>query len=266
VGPSTIENDNKWLEKEVLVKWAGKDLLHRAKTYHFYLKVSHVLLWIGMLSAIFTCALLLGMYMQVNFPNTPLVWKSYSHIVGINGSLAIVFALWMWLSGTTPLVDAAEYRCKGSFASNDSGSRRFSRSSSVLPLHTQLSQPFLEKNQSSISSVGIMERMRMKALNARSFPARKNPEPRIALRVRDASRSLDAFRQVHFPLHLDIGDDMKLITLEDLICNKFHAAHRSGARSVNTLVRLRDRLEIVDSMDVDELEDGDELEVVFTNV
>jgi len=266
VGPSTIENDNKWLEKEVLVKWAGKDLLHRAKTYHFYLKVSHVLLWIGMLSAIFTCALLLGMYMQVNFPNTPLVWKSYSHIVGINGSLAIVFALWMWLSGTTPLVDAAEYRGEGTFDSNDSVSRQFSRSNSVLPLHTPLRQPFFEKSQSSVSSVGIMERMRMKACNARSFQARERPEPRIALRVRDASRSLDAFRQVYFPLHLNIGDGMKLMTLENLICTKFHAAHGRGARSVNTLVCLRNRLEIVDSTDVDGLEDGDELEVVFTNV
>merc|ERR1719362_17673 len=151
LGPNSIgnSNDESWIEHEVIAKWAGKDLLHRAKTYHFYLKLSHVLLWIGMLSAIFTCALLLGMYMQVNFPHTPHVWIFYSHIVGVNGGLAIVFALWMWLSGTSPLVDSsAPASCStGSFESspgNDSSfcrdssrfqrSSTFSRSSSVLPL------------------------------------------------------------------------------------------------------------------------------------
>jgi hypothetical protein len=275
VGPSNIGNDNKWIQQEVIVKWAGKDLLHRAKKYHFYLKWSHVLLWIGMLSCIFTCALLLGMYMQVNFPHTPLVWKTYSGLVGINGGLAIVFALWMWLSGTTPLVDSTkEFRGEaGSFDSNDStwcDISRF-RSNSMLPLRT-LSQPFLEKQSSVLQPFlekpsSVMERMRMKAWNARSSPACEKPEPRMTLRVRDASRSLDAFRQVRLPSQGDVGDDMSLETLQNLICNKFRAAaHESGACSVSTLVRMRDRLEIIDSMDVAELEDGDELEVAFTDV
>merc|ERR1719362_405340 len=208
------------------MRWAGKDLLHRAKTYHFYLKVSHVLLWIGMLSAIFTCAVLLGMYMQVNFPHTPLVWKSYSHIVGINGGLAIVFAVWMWLSGTTPVVSSAsgnvEQRCLErqftSFNSDTSDTRSFRGSTSVLPL----GQPLLEKQPS------IMDRMRKKGWNAISPSANESSQVRMALKVRDASRSLDAFRQVYFPVQRDpdgyplglvaVADFVKL---ESLICAKF---------------------------------------------
>jgi len=278
VGPFSLEDESKWIDQDMIMRWAGKDLLHRAKTYHFYLKVSHVLLWIGMLSAIFTCAVLLGMYMQVNFPHTPLVWKSYSHIVGINGGLAIVFAVWMWLSGTTPVVSSAsgivEQRCLErqftSFNSDTSDTRSFRGSTSVLPL----GQPLLEKQPS------IMDRMRKKGWNAISPSANESSQVRMALKVRDASRSLDAFRQVYFPVQRDpdgyplglvaVADFVKL---ESLICAKFRgsdgrrasAAH-DAARSLDTLVRLRDRLEIVDNEDVSQLKDGDELEVTFTYV
>mmetsp|Transcript_4948 Transcript_4948/g.9270 ORF Transcript_4948/g.9270 Transcript_4948/m.9270 type:complete len:89 (-) Transcript_4948:35-301(-) len=88
----------------------------------------------------------------------------------------------------------------------------------------------------------------------------------MALRVRNASANTDAFRHVRFPLQSSIGNDTNLEKLESLICKKFRVAHGSGVRSVSTLVRLRDRLEIADSMDVTLLEDGDELEAVFTDV
>lgn len=266
VGPFSLDPESKWIDQELILKWAGKDLLQRARTFHFYLKASHVLLWVGMLSAIFTCALLLGMYMQVNFPHTPLVWFSYSSIVGINGGLAIVFAVWMWLSGSSPVITSEpknpEQPCLdrtiSSFNSDDPRSLR-SRSS-IFPLN----QPFLNKSPNDT------DRIRKKGWNATSS-ASETSQTRMVLRVRDTSRNLDAFRQIHFPVQREsdgcyLGPVANFVKLESLICAKFSGADGNRARSLSTLVRLRDRLEIIDSEDVTLLQDGDELGATFSYV
>lgn len=243
IGPFNLNKESKWVEQEVILKWADKDLLQRTKTYRCYVKVAHFLLWIGMLSAIFTCALLLGMYMQVNFPHTPLVWVTYSSIVGVNGGLAILFALWMWLSGAAanPAGDSSP-RSSASFMSEKSFGAL------ILPLLESGgpgAQPWLSRSHSS----------------------GRSPASLLWLRVREANSDLNSFRQVRFPSAFD-GESLAPLPdftkLESLICTKFQNKHNKQASCVKSLVRLCDRLEIADSEDVTLLQDGDELEVAFT--
>eukprot|EP00928_Gymnodinium_smaydae_P002499 TRINITY_DN10896_c0_g1_i1.p1 TRINITY_DN10896_c0_g1~~TRINITY_DN10896_c0_g1_i1.p1 ORF type:complete len:578 (+),score=123.33 TRINITY_DN10896_c0_g1_i1:296-2029(+) len=101
VGPYSLTQEPV-IEREQILRWADQDLQGRMTHYMFYLTLAHSLLWMGMVAAIFTCALLLGMYMMENFPNTTYMWQAYSYPVCLSGLLAIAFAGWMWFLGPAP--------------------------------------------------------------------------------------------------------------------------------------------------------------------
>uniref|UniRef100_A0A7S4R0T8 Uncharacterized protein n=1 Tax=Alexandrium monilatum TaxID=311494 RepID=A0A7S4R0T8_9DINO len=256
VGPFSIAKEFSALrsfDQAQIVKWAEKDLMLRMTTYQFYMKAAHLLLWVGMLCAIFTCSILLGLYMMEQFPNTPLVWITYSHIVGLNGGLAIVFALWIWRSSLNPVVASTGRQ------SVDLKNERLKRSRSSS------SMPLLENTSPSLFSCSPKTDSSRYSTGSKDSPFEQE---QVAFRVRDGSSGLDAYRQVNFPVRpvdprgpLEPAGDFA--QLEKRICAKFQGRRGGKTSCLKSLVRLRDRLEIVDDEDVAQLCNGDELEAVF---
>mmetsp|Transcript_70640 Transcript_70640/g.228798 ORF Transcript_70640/g.228798 Transcript_70640/m.228798 type:complete len:335 (+) Transcript_70640:1-1005(+) len=249
VGPFTIANETKSIEQAQILKWAEKDLLQRMRTYHFYMRAAHLFLWSGMLCAIFTCSILLGLYMKEQFPNTPLVWVTYSGIVGLNGLLAILFALWIWLAGPSPAPASGGHKRPSLEYGRSSTSPGGSFSAPLLDPTPRLSS----------GGCGGAE----SALLAQLW----QQEAQVSLRVRDTASNVDTYRQVLFPLQQGgrggrmARQDFAL--LEQRICAKFRGKDIDKVLHIKSLVRLKDRLEIVDGEDVAQLADCDELEVTF---
>lgn len=259
VGPTGISSEMRsTIEQAQILKWAEKDLLQRMTTYRFYVKAAHLLLWGGMLCAIFTCSILLGLYMMEQFPNTPLVWITYSHIVGSNGGLAILFAVWVWWSSVNPVAASTGSDKRHVGVKRDT----ITRNSSIASI--SCSSPLLENSANIFSCSSKAD------LNSSAASSPTSSEPQVIFRVRDASSGLDAFRQVSFPVcagPAGLIPTADIARLERLICAKFHTRRGGGGKAVSVkyLVRLRDRLEIIDDEDVAQLLQGDELEAHFTS-
>mmetsp|Transcript_57458 Transcript_57458/g.159030 ORF Transcript_57458/g.159030 Transcript_57458/m.159030 type:complete len:477 (+) Transcript_57458:55-1485(+) len=254
-GTATISSDFTTIDQDQIVKWAEKDLLQRMSTYCFYMKAAHLLLWIGMLCAIFTASILLGLYMMEQFPNTPLVWQTYSSVVAFNGGLAIVFTVWMWTFSSANPVRAVS-PCQHGGSVEPSCRRDSTMPSFTLPLLQNASTGVLGCSPTSQGS------SQDGSCRTSDVPARSPYDPQeVALRVRDADSERLVFREVLVPVKSGrLAVD--LAGLERLVCAKFQ--HRiSKVSSLLSLVRMRDHVEIVDATDVGRLVEGDELWAVF---
>jgi len=257
VGPYSIDNEPLAIEQAQILKWAGMDLLQRMVSYSFYLKCSHILLWLGMLAAVFTCTILLGVYMMENFPNTPMMWRAYTYPVGINGILGAAFALWMWLPGS----NRNALRSVSSWSMDaPGGTDRVKReSSSKLTLDGMI--------KSSSSNLGHQQRVcasfQIPTLCEPllpGFPSRSSRH--FELRVREAVASNGSYRRITF-------SPCKTPRFEDIrarICEKFADPSGSNAspKRLELLVRLCDSLEISDDEDAGVLVSGDRLEATLS--
>eukprot|EP00929_Paragymnodinium_shiwhaense_P054281 TRINITY_DN27196_c0_g2_i1.p1 TRINITY_DN27196_c0_g2~~TRINITY_DN27196_c0_g2_i1.p1 ORF type:complete len:633 (+),score=59.15 TRINITY_DN27196_c0_g2_i1:235-1899(+) len=235
MGAFSIPDEPSSIEQTQIIQWAQKDLLYRMKYYHFYLVLAHLFLWLGMLCAIFTCAILLGVYMMENFPNTPRMWKVYAYPVAASGALGVVYAAWIWLKGYTPAtmttLNAADCLPDGCGAfMRGAGTRP---ASSFREQSDPLAQPLLGRSSTSIHTHISMDnepglrregslRLPIESAqlpkaspslwkNSGASPLCSNARVRAAsnqtddeppivyeLRVRDSSSGHDAFRRVCF--------------------------------------------------------------------
>lgn len=242
VGPFAIANEMKSIDESQILKWAEDDLMLRLKNHGFYMRLTRLCIWLGIVSSIFTCSVLLGIYMRENYPNTPLMWFVYSHIVGMNGVLALIFAAYCWLCGMTPV-------CAGT---------NWSLPSTTSP--RSLSNPLLEPLQRITSRPSLV-----------SEPIR-TPGQTMSLKVRQAGVAAEAFRRVILLSRSEaVPAAFTFKELEERICNKFEAKGPASCASSNGrrvqrltfLVRLRDALELIDDEDMQVLKEGDELEATF---
>mmetsp|Transcript_73981 Transcript_73981/g.205633 ORF Transcript_73981/g.205633 Transcript_73981/m.205633 type:complete len:357 (-) Transcript_73981:34-1104(-) len=55
-----------------------------------YYTAGVVFLWLGVIANVASCAVLLGMYFQFNYPDVPWMWRSYVLVVVLGSSLALV--------------------------------------------------------------------------------------------------------------------------------------------------------------------------------
>lgn len=252
VGPFAIANEMKSIEEAQILKWAESDLMVRLQNHRFYICLTRLCIWLGIVSSIFTCSVLLGIYMRENYPNTPLMWFVYSHIVGINGGLAVIFAAYCWLRGAISMFARTSISNKSN--------RLWHWSSSSTGPSNALSTPLLEPLQRMASRPSLV-----------SEPI-QTPGHKMSLKVRQAGVGAETFRRVVLHNLSEAGPaTFTFEELEERICNKFVAkgpgfcASNAGRRAerLTLLVRLRDALELIDDEDVQVLKEGDELEATF---
>jgi len=208
VGPYSIGNEPLAIEQAQILKWAEMDLMHRMSTYKFYLRLTHFLLWMGMLCAVFTCTILLGVYMMETFPNTPMMWRAYAYPVGISGAFGVLYAAWMFFSGSGPSAPGADSNLGGSSAAkleryNSSG---FSNS---------YQEPLLNRRASAL----FPDYSFMPSSNGRM-------ETRgLELRVRDATSGSQSYRRVVVtPTPKLLGSAPQTVSFQDVeraVCAKF---------------------------------------------
>ena len=75
---------------DIILKLHSNYVTWWANWCEFYAELAKMLTWAAMIFNVFCCALLLGMYFQYNYADTPEMWKLYSFI--IVGGLIITFA------------------------------------------------------------------------------------------------------------------------------------------------------------------------------
>lgn len=233
--------------------------MHRLSTYKFYLRLSHFLLWLGMLCAIFTCTILLGVYMMETFPNTPMMWKAYAFPVGVSGILGVLYAAWMFYSGSGPSAGSADSK---SSSCGSSSSAKFERYNSDYRFSSPCQEPLLSRRSSTLFPDSLMQSSHGKA-GART----------IELRVREPASGCQSYRRVvvsHGPKQMfpAVGSSANSVSFQDVeraVCSKFSSGmdHGEGYQRIKMLEREKDMLEICDDDDVIELRNGDRLQVTF---
>jgi len=77
------------------VRLIAEGLLQKVNHYHTLYPVAQLFLWLGMLSSVLVCSVLLGLYFAANFPETPWMWRSYSGILASCAILTVSFYIWM---------------------------------------------------------------------------------------------------------------------------------------------------------------------------
>lgn len=77
------------------VKLIAEGLLQKVNHYHFLYPIAQLFLWLGMLSSVMVCCVLLGLYYQANYPNTPAMWRCYTFILVVCVIGSVIFLLWM---------------------------------------------------------------------------------------------------------------------------------------------------------------------------
>lgn len=77
------------------VQLIAEGLLERVNYYHTLYPIAQLFLWLGMLSSVLVCSVLLGLYFAANFPETQWMWRMYSGILGTCAILSGAFYFWM---------------------------------------------------------------------------------------------------------------------------------------------------------------------------
>eukprot|EP00929_Paragymnodinium_shiwhaense_P006983 TRINITY_DN110938_c0_g1_i1.p1 TRINITY_DN110938_c0_g1~~TRINITY_DN110938_c0_g1_i1.p1 ORF type:complete len:582 (-),score=67.03 TRINITY_DN110938_c0_g1_i1:148-1893(-) len=244
LGPFSIPDEPSSIEQAQIIQWAQKDLLYRMKYYHFYLVLAHLFLWLGMLSAIFTCAILLGVYMKENFPNTPMMWQAYTYPVAVSGFMGVLYAGWIWLQGHTP---ATLTNCSAAACWPQSCNPSLQRADASVDSFTQ---PLLGRGQTAETEPVERRRATRRTSSIEASPFRGASSPNLSrhmsanrlrggslgnieeegpvvyeLRVRDASAGHDAFRRVCFN---QPPSQMSMADIEVKICGKFDARNAAA--------------------------------------
>uniref|UniRef100_A0A7S2MXA1 Uncharacterized protein n=1 Tax=Alexandrium andersonii TaxID=327968 RepID=A0A7S2MXA1_9DINO len=73
---------------------------------HLFQKLAATCTWCAIIFNVLCCAVLLGMYYQFNYPDTPAMWRLYSSLLLIGLGLALALTLCAHLRG--PRLDAAK--------------------------------------------------------------------------------------------------------------------------------------------------------------
>ncbi|CAE8581283.1 unnamed protein product [Polarella glacialis] len=77
------------------VRLIAEGLLQKVNHYHTLYPIAQLFLWLGMLSSVLLCSVLLGLYYQANYPNTPWMWRCYSGILVACAIISVFFFVWM---------------------------------------------------------------------------------------------------------------------------------------------------------------------------
>ncbi|CAE8700412.1 unnamed protein product [Polarella glacialis] len=77
------------------VRLIAEGLLQKVNHYHTLYPIAQLFLWLGMLSSVLLCSVLLGLYYQANYPNTPWMWRCYSGILVACAVISVFFLVWM---------------------------------------------------------------------------------------------------------------------------------------------------------------------------
>ncbi|CAE8687028.1 unnamed protein product [Polarella glacialis] len=77
------------------VRLIAEGLLQKVNHYHTLYPIAQLFLWLGMLSSVLLCSVLLGLYYQANYPNTPWMWRCYSGILVACAVISCFFLVWM---------------------------------------------------------------------------------------------------------------------------------------------------------------------------
>lgn len=256
------------LERGDILKWADRDLHKRLHWYNAYMGWAQFFLWSGIFCSVFTSALLLGLYMQQNFPSTPLMFKVYSCIVTVNGVGGIVVVL-------KPIVTSFMHKTLGVWSSEDdadgtgSGANFDGFAQEIVPGvgRSESVESVLPRNWSKTSPVGSLSPTRRSSSAAEGF----EPVRPMFVKVREA---LDDdgepvnWLQVKLPPRAPSGRFEKLY---ENVRAKFQARRERSAGApplgrlkLDYLVLLREDMELVDDGDLDNVREGDELEVIFS--
>lgn len=77
------------------VRLLAEGLLQKVNYYHFLYPIAQLFLWLGMLSSVLVCCVLLGLFYKANYPETPWMWRCYSGILGSCALGCIFFFFWI---------------------------------------------------------------------------------------------------------------------------------------------------------------------------
>lgn len=274
------------LEKAEIRKWAKRDMLQRLKLYRF-LKLAKIFLWMGIFCSIFTSAILLGLYMQQNFPDTPNMWMVYSSLVTVNGLIGIFTVVrWIWRNGK----DTKEAGNSARVSDDDSFFPALRRAMSVETLvrgglpRVSLPETRYSGSKSPPQSPRSPRRSSFSGLS--SLSGLSDMWPAVHVRIRErrdghadecTGAGLANWFEVRLPGYSSsdtLGSSrIRFDAFAKTVSAKFqraaHLAHAAdgteprGNLRLGSLVLLRENLVICDDGDMDLLKDDDELEVVF---
>jgi hypothetical protein len=263
VGPWSINEEVENIAEDQILRWARKDLALQLRQYQRYVKWAQYFLLTGMLAAVFTCAILLGIYMRFEFPHTVYMWRTYSFLVCANGVVAMVWFTCMHFRHGHLIADPARgdqtrrgldsVRCiEPASPRTDSNASRRNLWNSPVDSH---------RRRDSI------DRSASRSVQQPLLPhdALRPPAVEFCLRVREKGSNVDAYRQVKFG-PVSMLTDYKVASRR--ICDKFVRCCNIGDSQnliIKVLVRMRDKMHISDNDDVRELENGDELEATFAD-
>jgi len=273
LGPMSIGNHALDLQKDHILKWAQLDLVQRIDNYWAWVRLSHVLLWLGLLSSTFTCAILLGVFMMETFPDTPMMWRAYTYPVGLSGVGAVVFSLWTWMYGTGPgpkgrekpiapgcLFPDTDRLYRQCSAPSRKESHDAATGKSPFERGVSLTKPLIDRRPASQNMSGIHVKDNGKYHGPRG-------ETFCEIRVRDANIGSNSYKRVLLPVDNETGNLPSLEKTKKLVCKKFmettKGALRGAYSSIEEVVRETDRLEICGDDDMAVIRRFDKLEVTF---
>merc|ERR1712136_152090 len=133
-----------------ILNWGEKELLKNLTQYHFYYPLAQIFLWLGMCSSLLVCSVLLGLYFSDTYPETPLMWKSYSSIVAVNSFLSLVFLVGVRLSTRKRTAEKTESRMIRKQDIAEAMSKVGTEQLRTPPVHS-LSEPLLQRHDMLIS-------------------------------------------------------------------------------------------------------------------
>jgi len=137
-----------------ILNWGEKELLKNLTQYHFYYPLAQIFLWLGMCSSLLVCSVLLGLYFSDTYPETPLMWKSYSSIVAVNSFLSLVFLVGVRLSTRKHTAEKTESRMIRKQDIAEAMSKVGTEQLRTPPVHS-LSEPLLQRHDMLISRRSI---------------------------------------------------------------------------------------------------------------
>lgn len=90
-----FEDDHIGHVVEADVREIAEGLQQKVKYYKWLYDIAQVFLWLGMICAVVTCSVLLGLFFRANYPETVWVWRCYSGILSVCALASVVFLVWM---------------------------------------------------------------------------------------------------------------------------------------------------------------------------
>mmetsp|Transcript_81916 Transcript_81916/g.265390 ORF Transcript_81916/g.265390 Transcript_81916/m.265390 type:complete len:344 (+) Transcript_81916:89-1120(+) len=90
-----------------MVSELAKGMLHRVSSFHYLFPLAQLLVFCGLLSAVMTCSVMLGIIFCKRFPSAPWAWRCYSGIVTLSAVGCLIFVFCMRRRLRRPAIAAA---------------------------------------------------------------------------------------------------------------------------------------------------------------